>query len=107
MLNERLETVLTFALILILVGALGYGAWWVYDCFYGEWLDVPVEASPVVDRPRPTTYQVMPGDSLWSIYVEYYKGCDWDEVRYKIGQMNGLKNDTLYPYEVIKLPEIS
>lgn len=105
--KEQTETVLTIALALILVATLGYGVYWTYDALLGSWLDVPAEAAPLVDRPRPTTYQVMPGDSLWSIYVEYYKGCDWDEVRYKIGQANGLKNDRLYPYEVIKLPEVS
>ena len=91
------------ALTLFLIGA---PALWLYDCFYGDWQYVPmVEAA--LEPPRPTTYQVMPGDSLWSIYVEHYKGCDWDEVRYKVGQANGLRNDTLYPYEVIKLPEVS
>lgn len=66
---------------------------------------IVVEASGVL-QPRPTTYQVLPGDSIWSIYVQHYQGHDWDEVRYKIGQANGLKNDRLYPYEVIKLPEV-
>ena len=41
------------------------------------------------------------------IYTEFYQGCDWDEVRYKIGQINGLRNDRLYPYEVIRLPEVN
>ena len=67
---------------------------------------IVVEASGV-ETPRPTTHQVMPGDTIWSIYVEYYKGCDWDEVCLKVGQANGLKNDTLYPYTVIKLPEVT
>lgn len=102
---ERIETISALLLIALLIGFVGYGGWWVYDCFYGDWQYVPmVEAAP--EPPRPKTYQVMPGDSLWSIYVEHYKGCDWDEVRYKIGQANGLKNDRLYPYEVIKLPEV-
>lgn len=103
--REKTESILTITLVLILVATLGYGAYWTYDAMFGAWLDVPVEAAPIVDKP--TTYQVMPGDTVWSIYVEHYKGCDWDEVRYKIGQANGLRNDRLYPYEVIKLPEVS
>ena len=100
--RDWIETTNLFALVLIMVGLMGYGVY----CFYGEWLDKPmVEAAE--ERPRPKTYQVMPGDSLWGIYTEFYQGCDWDEVRYKIGEMNGLKNDTLYPYEVIKLPGVS
>jgi hypothetical protein len=102
--KDRVESVLTIALCLILIAVPGL---WLYDALYGSWLDVPVEAGPEPERARPTTYQVMPGDSLWSVYVTYYKGCDWDEVRYKIGQANGLKNDRLYPYEVIKLPGVS
>ena len=100
--RDWIETTNLFALVLIMVGLMGYGVY----CCYGEWLDKPmVEAAE--ERPRPKTYQVMPGDSLWGIYTEFYQGCDWDEVRYKIGEMNGLKNDTLYPYEVIKLPEVN
>jgi hypothetical protein len=100
--RDKIETALTIVLTLILIAI---PVWWLYDCFYGDWQYVPmVEAAP--EPPRPTTYQVMPGDSLWSVYVTYYKGCDWDEVRYKIGQANRLKNDRLYPYEVIKLPGV-
>ena len=105
-LRDWIETASLFALVLIIVGLMGYGVYWLYDWVYGDWLDNPmVEAAE--ERPRPDTYQVMPGDTIWSIYVTYYKGCDWDEVRYKIGQANGLRNDRLYPYEVITLPEVS
>ena len=104
---ERIETISTLLLIVLLIGFVGYGGWWLYDCFYGDWLDVPVQDEPTPPTPpRPLTYQVLPGDTIWGIYTEFYQGCDWDEVRYKIGQANGLRNDRLYPYEVIKLPEI-
>ena len=102
--REKTESILTITLALILVATFGYGAYWMHDALWGPWLDAPVEAA--LEPPRPTTYQVMPGDTVWSVYVTYYKGCAWDEVRYKIGQANGLKNDRLYPYEVIKLPEV-
>ncbi len=81
--------------------------WTGYHLYLGLWGQEPVVVASTKAHPRPTTYQVMPGDTVWSIYVAYYKGCDWDEVRYKIGQANGLRNDTLYPYEIIKLPEVS
>lgn len=103
--RDWIETISLFALVLIMVGLMGYGVYWLYDCFYGEWLDKPmVEA--VEERPRPETYQVQPGDTIWGIYTEFYQGCNWDEVRYKIREMNGLKNDTLYPYEIISLPNV-
>ena len=103
--RETIEPTCLFALLLIMVGLMGYGVYWVYDCFYGEWLDKPI-VEAVDERPRPETYQVQPGDTIWGIYTEFYQGCDWDEVRYKIREMNGLKNDTLYPYEIISLPNV-
>lgn len=102
---ERIETISALLLLALLIGFMGYGGWWLYDCVYGDWLDAPVQGEPA--PPRPLTHQVLPGDTIWSIYVTYYKGCDWDEVRYKIGQANRLRNDRLYPYEVITLPEVS
>ena len=95
-----------FFLLVIVIAIIAAPIWLIYDCFYGEWQYVPmVDAAP--EPPRPQTYQVMPGDTIWSIYLELYEGCDWEEVRLKIGQANGLRNDTLYPYEIIKLPEVS
>ena len=66
----------------------------------------PVAQASTVVHPRPKTHQVMPGDTVWSIYLEYYAGHDWEEIRYKIGELNGLKNDMLRAYAVIKLPEV-
>jgi hypothetical protein len=103
--RETIETTSLFALLLIMVGLMGYGVYLVYDCFYGEWLDKPI-VEAVDERLRPETYQVQPGDTIWGIYTEFYQGCDWNEVRDKIRQMNGLKNDTLYPYEIISLPNV-
>ncbi len=59
-----------------------------------------------VERPLSDKYRVAPGDTVWSIYTEHYQGQDWDEVRLKIGQANDLKNDMLYSYTMIKLPEV-
>ena len=103
--RDWIKTTSLFALVLIMAGLMGYGVYWLYDCFYGKWLDEPmVEATE--ERHRPEVYQVTPGDTIWGIYTEFYQECDWNEVRYKIGQVNDLKNDTLYPYEIIKLPEV-
>lgn len=101
---ERVETISALLLIALLIGLMGYGGWWLYDCFYGDWLDVPVQDEPT--PPRPLTYQVLPGDTIWGIYLEYYPGHDWEEIRHKIGVLNGLKNDGLRAYTVIKLPEV-
>ena len=103
--RDWIETISLFALVLIMVGLIGYGVYWLYDCFHGEWLDKPI-VEAVGERPRPETYQVQPGDTIWGIYTEFYQGCNWDEVRYKIREVNGLKNDTLYPYEIISLPNV-
>jgi nucleoid-associated protein YgaU len=101
-LKERAETVLVIALTLFLIGA---PALWLYDCFYGAWLDVPVQDEP--ERPRPTTYQVMPGDNLWAIATKFYPGYHTGEVVGEIRKLNGLNDSaTIYPYEVIKLPEV-
>jgi hypothetical protein len=103
--KDWIETTSFVVLILIIVGLMGCGIYWLCDRFCGEWLDkLMIEA--VGERPRPKIYQVQPGDTIWGIYTEFYQGCDWDEVRYKIREMNGLGNDTLYPYEVISLPNI-
>jgi hypothetical protein len=101
---KQIEAVSALLLIALVIGFMGYSGWRLYDYFYGNQLDVPVQGEPT--PPRPSTYRVLPGDTIWSIYSKFYQGCNWDEVRYKIGKMNGLKNDTLYPYEVIKLPEV-
>ena len=103
--RDQIETTSLFALLLIMVGLMGYGVYLVYDCFYGEWLDKPI-VEAVDERLRPETYQVQPGDTIWGIYTEFYQRCDWDEVRYKIGEINCLKNDSLHPYKVIQLPEV-
>lgn len=100
---KNMESVLTIALALILVVTLGYGAWWLYDCFYGPWLDVPVEAGP--EPPRPKTYQVMPEDSLWAIAVKYYPDHHTGEAVHEIRELNGMmQSATIYPYEVLQLP---
>ena len=91
-------------MLLLTIFLVGYSAWWLCDALYGPWLDMPALAEP--EPARPKTYQVMPGDTIWDIYVQYYQGHDWAEVWYKVGQANGLKNDRLYPYEVITLPEV-
>ena len=101
---RRIQAISALLLIALSIGFMGYGGWWLYDYFYGDWLDVPVQDEPT--PPRPSTYQVLPGDTIWSIYSKFYQGCNWDEVRYKIGQVNGLRNDTLYAYEVITLPDV-
>ena len=101
---DRVESTLTIGLALILVATLGYGAWWLYDCFCGPWLDMPiVVAGP--EPPRPKTYQVLPGDNLWAIATGYYPGQHIGEVIHEIRKLNGMtQSATIYPYEVLQLP---
>ena len=80
--------------------------WTGYRLYLGFFGQDPVVVASIVVHPRPTTYQVLPGDTVWSIYLEYYPGHDWEEIRYKIGELNDLKNDGLRAYTVIKLPEV-
>ena len=56
--------------------------------------------------PRPATYQVLPGDTLWAISKALYPGHDPREIVYEIRRINGLASATIHPYEVLKLPEM-
>ena len=52
-----------------------------------------------------TSYQVQPGDTLWSIAAERYTGGD---VREKVGEMervNGLSSPVIVPGEELKVPQ--
>ena len=92
-----LSMVACIVLAVVWTGIIAYLAW-------GP--DPPVVVAGSKEHPRPKTHQVLPGDTVWSIYQEYYPGHDWEEIRYKIGVLNGLKNDGLRAYEVIRLPEV-
>lgn len=102
---KTFDDILTITLILMIVFTFVRVGFWVYDLFYGDWLDEPVMAAE--PEPMPKYHSVEPGDSLWSIYQTYYKGHDWEEVRFKLGQANNLKNDQLRAYTTIKLVEVN
>jgi LysM repeat protein len=52
-----------------------------------------------------TTYQVRPGDTLWSIAAERYTGADVRERVGEIEQANGLTSPAIVPGEVLKVPQ--
>lgn len=68
--------------------------------------DPPIVVASTAEVPRPTTYQVMPGDSLWGIASKHYPGVHTGEIVHEIRKLNGLKDATIYPYTVLKLPEV-
>lgn len=103
--REKIETVLTITLTLILVATLGYGAYWAYDALLGPWLDAPVEAA--LEPPRPTTYQVMPGDTLWSIAARYYPDKHTGEIVHDIRELNpGINPGALQVGQAVLIPEV-
>lgn len=88
-----------FCLLILMIGA-GYVAWpFIFPKGY-------VAQPNTTIHPRPETHQVLPGETVWDIYKEYYAEYDWGDVRYLIGDANGLVNDGLRAYQVIVLPEV-
>ena len=52
-----------------------------------------------------TSYQVQPGDTLWSIAGERYQGADVRERVGEIERANGLTTPVIVPGEVLKVPQ--
>lgn len=96
---DWLYTFLAGTVILFVVGA----GWLIYEFKIKE---PAVVLAVEVDWPRAKTHQVLPGDSLWAIASEYYPGMHTGEMVHEIRVLNGLASATIYPYEVIKLPEV-
>lgn len=86
-----------------MVTALGMTAFLAYVA-WGP--DPPIVVANNNIQPTPKTYQVLPGDTIWSIYLEHYQEYDWEKIRREIGELNGLQNDIIRAYSVIKLPEV-
>ena len=51
------------------------------------------------------TYQVQPGDTLWSIASERYPGSDVRERVGEIEQENGITDPVIVPGESLKVPQ--
>lgn len=52
-----------------------------------------------------TSYQVQPGDTLWSIAASRYSGADVRERVGEIEKANGLGSPVIVPGEVLKVPQ--
>lgn len=62
---------------------------------------------PVLSTERTKPYYVLPGDTLWDIARKLYPEYDPREVIYEIQRVNGLKDATIYPSQLLELPERS
>ena len=100
--RKLLDWFYTFLAATVILFVIGTG-WLIYEFRIRE----PAVAQALeVDWPRPTTYQVMPGDSLWAIATKHYPGMHTGEMVHEIRVLNGLASATIYPYDVLKLPEV-
>jgi|LSQX01.2.fsa_nt_gb LysM repeat protein len=101
--RRGIETFFTIALVaIVLVFYLAGGGYVYYTMYIKD--DLVAVAGP--EPPRPKAYQVMPGDSLWAIATRYYPGYHTGEMVHEIRELNQMVSATIYPYEVIKLPEV-
>lgn len=102
---KRLFDVLFLSVVLALFTLVMWTGYLAIDAIWGP--DPPIVIAGTIEHPRPRTYQVMPGDSLWSIAAAHYPGHHTGEMVYEIRVLNGLRDATIYPNQVLELPEVS
>ncbi len=97
--------VYTFTLLvaLLIVGAV---SWTGYHIYLAAFAPEMVAVASTTAHPRPETYQVLSGDTLWQIATEHYPGKHTGEIVGEIRKANGLGSATIYPNQVLKLPEV-
>ena len=68
----------------------------------GQVIKIPQSGGSGAAAPQAATHTVAAGESLWSIAAKYLgNGSRYKEIK----QLNGLGNDTIYPGQVLKLPQ--
>ncbi len=98
-----LEDVLALALLAAMIGTILWLGSMAYGMAFGP--EITVVASARI-HPRPETHQVLPGETLWQIAAEHYPGMHTGEVVHEIRKANDLGSATIYPHQVLVLPEV-
>lgn len=105
---DRLFTHLSNLLFLLtvtgLIVVIGWTSHIAYDAIWGP--DHPIVIASTVVHPRPKTHQVISGDTLWTIAVEYYPNVDPRDVVGELRKINSLASATIYPNQILILPEV-
>lgn len=86
--------------------ALGVLTWVTVPVVKTFWMDEPIVQASNTEHPRSKTHQVISGDTLWTIALEYYPNVDPRDVVGELRKINSLASATIYPYQVLVLPEV-
>lgn len=106
-LNSDPIQIVSAVLLLVIIGGsvlvlMAYGLVRLFDKLPDKVMVVESDDS----TPRPTTYQVLPGDTLWEIARVLYPEYDPRDVIHEIRELNHMDSATIYPHEVLRLPKM-
>lgn len=92
--------------LVVVVMLLATIFWFGSLVYWGFFAPDPVTVPSTAVHPRPKTHQILPGDTLWAIASKYYPGMHTGEMVHEIQMLNSLASATIYPYQIIDLPEV-